>query len=328
VDDLRANRLLAAGSGRLLQRCSGLPKAMPLTVLPAERHPVGEPRSRLAACRRLLLRAGACGVVAGVLGLAAPGVARAADPFGTDQIQAEVDAALAEAEAEARVAQEIAAATVEAAAAEGGAVSTRQPASAPQPADPTAAVLEFAANEAAAATSSAGSAPAGAPAEPSVTAVTPLVLELGRPVSKPRARDARRAGPATAKRPHPRRIERAARSIELFTSSGHSFVNTVVVARATQSTSHVQMRRAPHARPTQKAPAGAAPQRPPPVPPGPGPDLTSSVEGGGQGLQIPLVVGALAAAALTFAFALLPRLLPRPAFRKPRLFAHLPWHPG
>jgi hypothetical protein len=287
---------------------------------------VREPRSALAAWGRALLRGGACVVVvaAFVWGLAAPGAALAADPFGIDQAQAEVDAAVAEAEA--LVPQETAA-VAEAVAAGAGVVAAPPSTSAPQRSGTTGGALEFAANEAATAITSSAAAPTGETSEPSATAVTPLVA-TAPPAVRPRSRSARRVAPSTGKRPQPPRIERSGRSIRLFASSGHSFAATVVVSRATQATGHVETGRAPQARPARKASAGAAPQRPPPVPLPPRPGLISSLESGGQGLQIPLVVGALASALLIFAFQLLPRLLPRPAFRKPRRIALPPWHPG
>jgi hypothetical protein len=69
------------------------------------------------------------------------------------------------------------------------------------------------------------------------------------------------------------------------------------------------------------------PQQLPPVPLPPQ-DLTSSGQGGGQGQLMPLVVGALAAVLLIFAFELLRRVLSRPAIRKPRRISLPPWHPG
>jgi len=51
-------------------------------------------------------------------------------------------------------------------------------------------------------------------------------------------------------------------------------------------------------------------------------------QGGGQGPLTPLVVGALAAVLLIMILEFLPRTLPPKAFRKPRLIALTPWHPG
>ena len=76
--------------------------------------------------------------------------------------------------------------------------------------------------------------------------------------------------------------------------------------------------------------SGLPPNREP-LPPGPGPerpDMSSAGQGGGQGLLLPLVLGALAALLALFGFALLPRVLPLPAFRKPRRIVLPPWRPG
>jgi hypothetical protein len=88
----------------------------------------------------------------------------------------------------------------------------------------------------------------------------------------------------------------------------------------------------------RSAGSAAAPKRrsslPPnrePLPPAPGPDrpdMSSAGQGGGQGVLLPLVLGALAAVLVIFAFALLPRVIPLPAFRKPRRIVLPPWHPG
>jgi hypothetical protein len=56
--------------------------------------------------------------------------------------------------------------------------------------------------------------------------------------------------------------------------------------------------------------------------------MSSAGQGGGQGLLLPLVLGALAALLALFGFALLPRVLPLPAFRKPRRIVLPPWRPG
>ena len=76
--------------------------------------------------------------------------------------------------------------------------------------------------------------------------------------------------------------------------------------------------------------SGPAPGREPQPPvPGPnGPGTSSAGQGGGQGALLPLVLAALAGALAFFGFELLPRVLPLPAFRKPRRIVLPPWHPG
>jgi hypothetical protein len=97
---------------------------------------------------------------------------------------------------------------------------------------------------------------------------------------------------------------------------------------------HVQASRAD----ARTGSAGAAPPRrsgpapgrePQPPAPGPnGPGTSSAGQGGGQGAFLPLVLAVLAAALAFFGFELLPRVLPLPAFRKPRRIVLPPWHPG
>jgi hypothetical protein len=70
------------------------------------------------------------------------------------------------------------------------------------------------------------------------------------------------------------------------------------------------------------------PQRSPPLPGPPQPGAALAGQAGGQGPLPPLVVGTLAAVLLIMAFEFLPRALPPKAFRKPRLIALTPWHPG
>jgi hypothetical protein len=75
----------------------------------------------------------------------------------------------------------------------------------------------------------------------------------------------------------------------------------------------------------------SAPPNREPQPPAPGPDrpdMSSAGQSGGQGLLLPLVLAALAAALALLGLALLPRVLPLPAFRKPRRIVLPPWHPG
>jgi hypothetical protein len=105
-------------------------------------------------------------------------------------------------------------------------------------------------------------------------------------------------------------------------------------ASAARVTIHERVQTASRARASPR-PAGAAPPDrntapgPPPPPPGPNrPDTSSAGQSGGQGFLLPLVLATLAAALAIFGFALLPRVLPLPAFRKPRRIVLPPWHPG
>jgi hypothetical protein len=111
-------------------------------------------------------------------------------------------------------------------------------------------------------------------------------------------------------------------------SSAQSTTDVVVTSRVTLVTREARSPRPPRARAQHNAPAGAVPQRLPPAPLPPRPDMTSSGQGGGQGSVQPLLLAALAAVFGFFTLSLLPRVLPRPAFRKPRRIVLPPWHPG
>jgi hypothetical protein len=243
-------------------------------------------------------------------GLAAPGTARAADPFGTADVMREVDAAVAEATAlapreDAKTWERVAPAT--------GTSPGHVAASA------SGKVLEAAAAAASsvttAASGSTGAAPTASPAA-SVRSFTELRVRAG---PRARTRTVRRVSSA-------RRVS-TTRSSTLVTGSGQSFARASVTSRTTVVTGSARIRRAHDARPKHTAPAGVVPQRLPPVPLPPR-DATSSGQGGGQGPLMPLVVGALAAVFLILAFELLRRVLSRPAIRKPRRISLPPWHPG
>jgi hypothetical protein len=111
-------------------------------------------------------------------------------------------------------------------------------------------------------------------------------------------------------------------------SSARSALEAGATSRATLVVGAARSQRAPRARAKHNAPAGAVPQRLPPAPLPPRPDMTSSGQGGGQGSVQPLLLAALAAVLGFFLLSLLPRVLPRPAFRKPRRIVLPPWHPG
>ncbi len=243
-------------------------------------------------------------------GLAGPGTARAAGPGGID-VSAEVEAALAEVDAvvpQAPARQEQSVTLNDAGATTGNI-----------PAPPAAESVE---KEAAAATqpvAMAASAPiATTPASPESAPAAPLG-----------AGPAREHGPAKVsgrpKRP-PSVVGVVSRTTLL--SSAQSTTDVVVTSRVTLVTREARSPRPPRARAQHNAPAGAVPQRLPPAPLPPRPDMTSSGQGGGQGSVQPLLLAALAAVFGFFTLSLLPRVLPRPAFRKPRRIVLPPWHPG
>ena len=278
--------------------------------------------SRPSAGARLALAAAiVCGVAA------APATARAADPFGTgalvQQVNDQVNAALAQAGTAVPSAPAV---PVDArqlvAQVSPRAVST-------QPAPMTASSGSKAAL-ALAASAPAVSVPTPAPAVGAKT----LAAAGSRPTAeKPRAR--RHHARVHAKTSAMERSTASSRPApsggfsSVIGGSGYSATRTAIVshARAT-ATASARIRRAPSARPSRNAPAGVEPQRLPPVPLPPGPGVASPDQGGGQGSVMPLVVGAIAAAIVILGFPLLPRTLPRPAFRKPRPIAFPPWRPG
>jgi hypothetical protein len=271
-----------------------------------ETRSLAAPRRAASRARVIAIIAIACG------GLAAPGTARAADPFGTAGVREEVDAAVAEAAS--LVPQE------------GGKTWTSvAPASSTSSlqrvANESGSALEAAAKEAAAAASTATTEAGGSAVRPPATSVRSTMELRVRAGPRARTRTIRRAsssrGPSAS----------ATRSLTLVTSSGRSVARASVTSRTTVVTGSARIRRAHDARSTRTDPAGAVPQRLPPVPLPPR-DATSSGQGGGQGLLMPLVVGALAAVMLFLAFELLRRVLSRPAIRRPRRISLPPWHPG
>jgi hypothetical protein len=265
-----------------------------------------------AACRRVPWLARAC-ALAGVIVcsvLAGPGTARAAGPGGID-VSAEVEAALAEVDAAVAQAptREEESVTVNVA----GATTVNIPA--PPAAEGVnseiAAATQPVAMAAPTPISTTSASPGGAPAAPSGAGLA-------------RERDAGNVS-RRPKRPHPV-VGVVSRST--FASSAQSTTEVVVTSRATLVTREARSPRPPRARAQHKAPAGAVPQRLPPAPLPPRPDMTSSGQGGGQGSIQPLLLAALGAVLGFFTLSLLPRILPRPAFRKPRRIVLPPWHPG
>jgi hypothetical protein len=73
----------------------------------------------------------------------------------------------------------------------------------------------------------------------------------------------------------------------------------------------------------------AVPERPRfPGPAPPRPDASSAGQSSGQNTPVPSLLAALAGLLFIIGFHFLPRLLPLPAFRKPRRIVLPPWHPG
>ena len=243
-------------------------------------------------------------------GLAGPGTARAAGPGGID-VSAEIEAALAEVDAvvpqlPARQEQSV---TLNVA----GATTVNIPA------PPAAESVE---TEAAAETQPV----AMAASAPITTTPTSPASAPGAPLG---AGPAREHGAAKVSG-RPKRSQSVVGVVSRTTllSSAQSTTDVVVTSRVTLVTREARSPRPPRARAQHNAPAGAVPQRLPPAPLPPRPDMTSSGQGGGQGSVQPLLLAALAAVFGFFTLSLLPRVLPRPAFRKPRRIVLPPWHPG
>jgi hypothetical protein len=267
-----------------------------------------------AAGRGVPWLARACAFAGAIVcsGLAGPGTARGAGPVGID-VSAEVEAALAEVDA----------VVPQAPTREGQSVTLNVavPPTAPATAEVDGAITEIAAATEPVATAAstpispaslgAGSSAEAPGVEPSHGTVPPhsLVVQARSRSSSERAA-----------------VSLSARSTVM--SSAHSTAEASVTSRTVLVTGSARTTRAAGARPKHNPPAGVEPQRLPPAPLPPRPDMTSSGQGGGQGSVQPLVLGALAGVLGFFLLSLLPRVLPRPAFRKPRRIVLPPWHPG
>jgi len=261
-------------------------------------------RGRLSRGRVIAIIAIACGA------LAAPGTARAADPFG---VAHEVNAAMSEATSV--VTQAVTAAPQAASPAPKGkswdsAGHTSGTSPATLIASAAGKALEAAAQEAASATSAA-------------TESTVQPFAASGPPAEPSARVKRHASKRNARRVTSRRSV----SVTLASESGEAFARASVTSSSTLVTGSARVERAGDARPRRTNPAGVAPQHLPPVPLPPR-DVTTSGQAGGQGPLMPLVVGALAAVVLFLVFELMRRVLSRPAIRRPRRISFPPWHPG
>ena len=252
----------------------------------------------------------ACALAGAIVcgGLAGPGTARAAGPGGID-VSAEIEAALAEVDAVVPQAppREEQSVTLDVA----GAATENIPT--PPATEGVDAELAAAAQPLAAATTSPMSTTSTSPPRAS-TAPPEGGLVRERYVAKVSGRAKRRQTP----------VGDGSRST--LVSSAHSTAEVFATSRATLVSGEAS--RPPRARAQHNPPAGAVPQRLPPAPLPPRPDMTSSGQGGGQGSAQPLLLAALAAVLGFFTLSLFPRVLPRPAFRKPRRIVLPPWHPG
>jgi hypothetical protein len=304
-----------------------------------------------------------CVLVAVVCGaLASPGLARAADPLGLDELSAEVggdiQSALTEADAVAprtSAAAEPVVSQAMATISKATAVPTvpAPPAtptepSAPPPAAPTASAPSEDAGglmpQSAAPPTPLGG-PAAAPSAPATTA-TPLesaAAEVWTAIAEALAPvfPAEPQHPAVTSRTRPSLasperesslpgVSRGRDASVVPTASAPVPAIAFETPRAAPRGEGSAARSPPRGNGGDKAPAGAVvPQRPlPPAPPPQGPDLGSPIQTGGQGPLMPLVVAALAAAFALFGFQRHARLVPRSAFRKPRRVVLEVWQPG
>jgi hypothetical protein len=250
-------------------------------------------------------------------GVAGPGVARAADSLGVDELTNQTET-LVYSEINAAIpAQSGGAAGIAASAIPAGIPSAPAPPAAAAPAED--AII-----------------PAAAPlvtmGSPSPEASSALLSVSALPRGQPLPGQQPRASKATGRSGRPRAAVRTAagltipsRALErdvLAANDGASGGRTVL------STGSAAQGRSP-SRARREAPAGARqPQPLPPVPLPERPDVSPAGQIVSQGLLLPLMLAALAAALAGFAFEFLPRALPRSAFRKPRCIALQVWHPG
>jgi hypothetical protein len=274
--------------------------------------------ARLAGRKQRLARACAlCGAIA--CGLVAPAVARAADPFGTAQIAAEVNAAVAQATAVTPQA------AVAAAVAPVDAAKTSNAASVDtaKTLDAATKSLDIATKQAAAVASSAAAEAQRATQSAVVASVPAVSGRAAPPVKAHRPTNGHRKR-AAGRSPAPRSWLRP-RSRPFVATGG---ATSLLISPSAAPAGRPQNSGAPASRATPKPIRPSVPHRPPPEPLPPQPGSALAGQAGGNGPLTPLVVGALAAVLLMMTFEFLPRALPPKAFRKPRLIALLPWHPG
>jgi len=267
--------------------------------------------SRLHAGRKVRIACALGGAL--VCGLVIPATARAADPFGTAQLVQEVDTAVAQATGTAPQA------SVPTAAA---------PVDASKTVDAATKTLEVATKQAAVVASSAIAEAQSAAQSAAVGSVPGMA---GAPARAPAKTSHRRtAGHRHRAAGHSSAAQSSLRPGSGLLASTERDATALLASPSTAPAGRPQNSGAPASRATPRPTRPSLPERPPPLPrtPQPGPGAALSGQAGGQGPLTPLVVGALAAVLLMMTFEFLPRALPPKAFRKPRLIALTPWHPG
>jgi hypothetical protein len=243
-------------------------------------------------------------------GLLIPATAHATDPFGTAQLVQEVNAAVAQATAtvpQASVA---------------GAVAPVDPSKTMEAATKS---LEVATKQAAAIASNAAAEAQRATQSATVASVPSAAGRAARaPAKKAHRRTAGHRRRAAGRSSAPQSSLGLRSSLLAATAGG---APRLPASPSMAPAGRRQSSGAPASRAMPKPTRPSLPQRSPP-PRTPQPGAAASGQAGGQGLLTPLVVGALAAVLLMMTFEFLPRALPPKAFRKPRLIALTPWHPG
>jgi hypothetical protein len=251
-------------------------------------------------------------VLAGAIACAfvIPATAHAADPFGTAQLVQQVNAAVTQATA-----------TVPQASG-AGALTRVDPSKTMEAATKS---LEVATKQAAAVASNAAADAQRATQSAVVASVPSAAGRTTRlPAKKAHQRSAGHRHRSAGRSSKPQSALRPRSSLLPSTDGGAARLSA---SPSMAPAGRPQSSGAPASRATPKPTRPSLPQRsPPPRTPQPGAAVTG--QGGGQGPLTPLVVGALAAVLLMMTFEFLPRSLPPKAFRKPRLIALLPWHPG
>jgi hypothetical protein len=173
---------------------------------------------------------------------------------------------------------------------------------------------------------------AGADAAATAAPLAPLSAAEAAPMSVealpsnsevPAARE--RAAPArprpALKRKRPRTAVSRAKTTPVASSAWYQVSPS---AAGPSPVARMRTAKAPPRPERSAAPAWPLPSWPMP----PRPDASSSGLSGGQSTPIPSLLAALTGLLLIFGFHFLPRLLPLPAFRKPRRIVLPSWHPG